>query len=497
MDNDNITQQILTGILGQAPVLFVSILGLASAFWFWRKAPGAALWCVAALILALVSSALSVCSWVSNNSFGNYVTVPLVRAVAYALLVIGVFAGREHSGASQQTPPQTLWQPVVELFRSRPWLKSLFRTAFICTFLLAFLGSTVATFLKPETFSGTARVRLRMSPPNDGDADSDNDVVEVLDPRQIRTECEAIQSDAILGKVVEARNLNERWGAKFRGGERLTTAESMQILRSSIFIQPVRHSYIIQIRAYSDQAEEAADLANELAARYCDYAGERRKELSRGTVKVQTGLAEFMDRAMPDVRPVRLNKTLEVVLGIGNAIWLGLLVGAVVVWISIRFEKKHSRPRAASADDEPEEGWVTAQNNLGAVLRDQARRSDGVEALRLLDEAAAAYRAVLEAGIRERFPRGWAMAQNNLGVLLRDRAEWSEPSAAVNLLHAAIAAHRAALEVYTREQFRHQWRTTQNNLGVALRDLAKRSQGSKAARLLNEAVAASRAAMQP
>ena len=140
--------------------------------------------------------------------------------------------------------------------------------------------------------------------------------------------------------------------------------------------------------------------------------------------------------------------------------------------------------------------WTVTQNNLGNALRVKAMRSEGAEAVRLLDRAVAAYRVALEVRTREQFPQVWAMTQGNLGNVLRVQAEHCQGTEAVRLLSEAVAAYRAALEVYTRERFPQYWAATQNSLGAVLRDQAELSEGAEAVRLLGEAAAAFRAALE-
>jgi len=107
-----------------------------------------------------------------------------------------------------------------------------------------------------------------------------------------------------------------------------------------------------------------------------------------------------------------------------------------------------------------------------------------------------AYREALKVRTREQFPQDWAATQNNLGIALCDQAGRSEGAEAVRLLNEAVGAYREALKVYTREQLPQDWAMAQNNLGTALRDQAGRSEGAEAVRLLNEAVSAFREALK-
>jgi hypothetical protein len=111
--------------------------------------------------------------------------------------------------------------------------------------------------------------------------------------------------------------------------------------------------------------------------------------------------------------------------------------------------------------------WAMTQNNLGTALRDQARRSDGAEAVRLLNESVSAYREALKVRTREQLPQGWAATQNNLGTALRDQAGRSEGAEAVRLLNESVSAFREALKVYTKEHSAHYHDVVARNLQEA------------------------------
>ena len=108
----------------------------------------------------------------------------------------------------------------------------------------------------------------------------------------------------------------------------------------------------------------------------------------------------------------------------------------------------------AAARDADERG--TALNNLGAALSALGERESGTARL---EEAVAAYRAVLEEYTRERVPLDWAMTQNNLGTVLSTLGERESGTAR---LEEAVAAYRAALQEWTRERVPLDWAMTQN-----------------------------------
>ena len=58
--------------------------------------------------------------------------------------------------------------------------------------------------------------------------------------------------------------------------------------------------------------------------------------------------------------------------------------------------------------------WASTQNNLGLALSLQAERSEGVEAVRLLNDAVSAYRDALKVYTEIVFPRQFALLLSNL-----------------------------------------------------------------------------------
>ena len=131
--------------------------------------------------------------------------------------------------------------------------------------------------------------------------------------------------------------------------------------------------------------------------------------------------------------------------------------------------------------------WATTQNNTANALKDQGRSIDGPEAVRLLGEAASAYRRALLVFTRELLPLEWATTQHNLGFALQEQGARAKGADAIRLLGEAVAAYRQALTIRTREQLPRQWATTQNDLGNALQGLGTRAEGAEALRLLSEA----------
>jgi hypothetical protein len=92
--------------------------------------------------------------------------------------------------------------------------------------------------------------------------------------------------------------------------------------------------------------------------------------------------------------------------------------------------------------------WASRQNSFGCA---QLKLGERVSGTAHLEQALAAFGAVLEVWSRDREPLGWAIAQNNLGETLLALAERER---SIARLEATVAAYRAGLEVA--ETVRHQ-----------------------------------------
>ena len=161
------------------------------------------------------------------------------------------------------------------------------RKAIIITvFLITAIVATAVTFLLPESYASTARIRIE--PDTISDIRGVGDVMPYApyDPYFIQTEFEIIQDRVVLGKVIESLNLNELWGKKYFGGEMLKTPETMEFLKKRMSLMPVRNTKLIGITVYSEDKNDAAHLANAIAETYRDYRLHLRRQLSQNGIKV-------------------------------------------------------------------------------------------------------------------------------------------------------------------------------------------------------------------
>jgi hypothetical protein len=123
------------------------------------------------------------------------------------------------------------------------------------------------------------------------------------DPYFIPTEFEAIQSDIILGTVVQSLNLNTEWGRKCGGGE-LKTPETVRLLKRSLKLRRVRCTSFIEIQIISEDPSEAAQIANAIAETYRDHWLERRRQSTLDAIRVLEDLHREQTQKIEDAQNV-------------------------------------------------------------------------------------------------------------------------------------------------------------------------------------------------
>ncbi len=160
------------------------------------------------------------------------------------------------------------------------------KTVILAVFLLVVITATLVTFILPESFSSTARIRVERDATDIAPMEYNSRLVGGgYDPYFIQTEFEVIQSEMILDKVIDSLGLNEAWAKKYGTEGKLKTDETRMLLKRQIDLRPVRNTSLIEIRVYSDKPDEAATIANKIAEVYRDYRLEQRNKMGRGGIK--------------------------------------------------------------------------------------------------------------------------------------------------------------------------------------------------------------------
>ena len=222
---------------------------------------------------------------------------------------------------------KTMLERISLLLRPRTAPRRVFIAVFAAVFLLVVATSTLITFILPEHYSSTVRVNVRQEASEVTRTPGLPAPVGPYDPYFIKTQFDVIQSEVVLGKVIDDLDLNQAWGKKDTGGSPLKTSETLTLLKGRIDLRPVRNSSMIEIRVFSDDASEAAKLANAIAWSYREY-------------RSGTSPAEIVDMAVPGLRPVRPNKPLNIALGILGGMFLAVVAGAAMAGIAARIGRK-------------------------------------------------------------------------------------------------------------------------------------------------------------
>ena len=155
------------------------------------------------------------------------------------------------------------------------------KTVILAVFLLVVITATIVTFILPEAYSSRARIKIERDVNDVAGVGESHNVGGGYDPYFIQTEFEVIQSEVVLDQVIEKLNLNEVWRRKYNNeGTRFKTSESRQALKRMIELRPSRNTSLIDITVYSDDKNEAAQIANGIAEVYHDYRLQERRRFN-------------------------------------------------------------------------------------------------------------------------------------------------------------------------------------------------------------------------
>ena len=119
------------------------------------------------------------------------------------------------------------------------------KTVILAVFLLVFITATLVTYILPKSYASTARIKVE-SDQSDIRGFTDNPLVgRGYDPYFIQTEFEVIQSEVVLGKVIQQLDLDAQWGKKFGNGVPLKTTDAMEILKKRMVEKEIYESEAI------------------------------------------------------------------------------------------------------------------------------------------------------------------------------------------------------------------------------------------------------------
>ena len=159
------------------------------------------------------------------------------------------------------------------------------KTVILAVFLLVVITATVVTLMYPESFASTAKIEVSADRPDISGFGSAGSLDIGYDPYFLLTEFETIQSQVVLSRVSEALNLKNVWGKKYNNGMPMSESDVEAMIKGRIELRNIRNTKFIEIKAYSDNADEAAKLANQVADSYHDFRSQEYEELKHSGIK--------------------------------------------------------------------------------------------------------------------------------------------------------------------------------------------------------------------
>jgi len=166
----------------------------------------------------------------------------------------------------------------------------------LAVLLLVVVTGTAFTLTLPKKYMSDARIMVR----------DDNMSVDVFErqmpqgynPFFLRTQYEIIKSRQLLYQVINDLNLQQVWGEELNDdGTPLTREQAFDKLSSSVKVEQFRDTSIVAIQVYSEDPDEAARIANEIAGVYRDQRLLlKRREVKRAIEALEGELAKQEER---------------------------------------------------------------------------------------------------------------------------------------------------------------------------------------------------------
>ncbi|MFH0908934.1 MAG: polysaccharide biosynthesis tyrosine autokinase [bacterium] len=166
----------------------------------------------------------------------------------------------------------------------------------IAVVLLVVLTGVAYTLTLPRIYMANARILVREDAM---DVDVfERQYVASYNPYFLKTQFEIIQSRPILNQVIDNLNLQQVWGSKLgEEGGTLRREDTLLLLGRSLRVNQYRDTSLIDIQVYREDAEEAARIANEIAAVYRDQRlSVKRREIKRAVDALENELRKQQDK---------------------------------------------------------------------------------------------------------------------------------------------------------------------------------------------------------
>lgn len=174
--------------------------------------------------------------------------------------------------------------------------------------LLVVVTGVSYTLTLPKIYKANARLSVREDAM---DLDVfERQYVSSYNPYFLKTQYEIIQSRPILYQVMDNLNLQQLWGEKMNDdGAPLRRDDAYLLLSRSVRVSQYRDTSLIDVQVFREDPEEAARIANEIAAVYRDQRlNQKRREIKRAVDALENELKkqqEKVDQAENELEALR------------------------------------------------------------------------------------------------------------------------------------------------------------------------------------------------
>ena len=300
-----------------------------------------------AILLGVTAGSLVALVGFRRKSPESADVLPSVFMIVFSV-VVGVSALKSSANLAVATADGLLLAFVVGgvadwflfLRKKYPETPNTFPAVFMIVFLsVVGLGVLHAVF-STKWYCSTARLRLRPATPDRAGLGTAPGGYAAYDPQLIKTQGDVIRSEDTLRPVIEDLDLNRQWGARYSDGTPLQTSWTLASLKRRIEVRRVPDTCLIEIRAVSEKAEEAAKLANSLAKTYRGYLSDRLVASAQETTAIQ---ADVLDHGVPAASPMRHHELAQLVSYALMGLCLAFAAGGGALWVASELVKADRR----------------------------------------------------------------------------------------------------------------------------------------------------------
>ena len=169
------------------------------------------------------------------------------------------------------------------------------KTVILAVFLLVSITTTLITFILPQQYESTVRIRVEKDAP-DVSTLSFSLQSQGYDPYWIQTEFEVLKSKSILFPVITNLGLNAEFASRNKA-DSFETDVTYTLLKKQVDVEQYRNTSVIEIRVEDESRSQARKIANEIAQ---VYKSNRLKSLTdtyfRGIANLEKELTRVDDQ---------------------------------------------------------------------------------------------------------------------------------------------------------------------------------------------------------